>query len=58
MNVRMVLGGPQNEMFRELLEAAEKLRNPFASILFWVKAMIHDVKAMDECIVQRANLIA
>jgi hypothetical protein len=28
------------------------------SILHWVKGQIADVKAMEECILQRANLIA
>jgi hypothetical protein len=55
---KMVLGGHPNEMFAELVETSERLRNPFAVIFHWVKGMIHDVKAMDECIVQRANLIA
>jgi hypothetical protein len=41
-----------------MVEASEKLRNPFMSLLCWVKGQIADVKAMDEAITQRANMIA
>jgi hypothetical protein len=57
-NVKLILGGSNNELFRSMVEASEKLRNPFMSLLCWVKGQIADVKAMDEAITQRANMIA
>lgn len=57
-NLKLILGGSNNELFRGLVEAADKLRNPFMSLLCWVKGQIADVKAMDEAITQRANVLA
>ena len=44
---KMILGGNQNDLFKSLVEMSEKLRNPFLSILYWVKGQIADIKAMD-----------
>lgn len=34
---KMILGGNQNELFKSLIEMSERLRNPFLSIMYWVK---------------------
>jgi hypothetical protein len=42
----MILGGPQNDMLKQMAHMSEQIRNPFFSIFYWVKGQIADIKAM------------
>lgn len=36
-HAKMILGGNNNELFREMLDSSDRLHNPYVSIWHWVK---------------------
>ena len=43
---KLILGGNNNELQKEMQLMDSKLKNPFTNMLYWVKGEISDIKSM------------
>ena len=56
-NYSMVLGGRTNELLSQFNQINAHLKNPYQSLFYWIKAQVADVKAVQEALAQRENVI-
>ncbi len=52
----MILADSTNDLYKQLKDMCEKLRNPFTNLYYWVKGEILDVLAFQDSIHQRSQV--